>query len=104
MQFYEDPSFFMLLAVVLVPAIVLGVLERRIKYYGVVVSLAFLALLFMGDWVGLALALGYIVVTFAATRLVLARTTSDGKGTVTAKAPLPLRLLALACCLVPLVT
>lgn len=104
MQLYEDPSFFMLLAAVLVPAIVLGVLERRIKYYGVVVSLAFLALLFMGDWVGLALALGYIVVTFAATRLVLARTTSDGKGTVTAKAPLPLRLLALACCLVPLVT
>ena len=104
MQFYEDPSFFMLLALALVPAIVLGVLERRIKYYGVVVSLAFLAMLFMGNWGGLALALGYVVVTFVTTRLVLYRTESDGQGTVTAKAPLPLRALALACCLVPLVT
>ena len=104
MQFYVDPSFFMLLVVALVPAVVLGALGRRIRTYGLLVSLAFLVGLFWGDWLGLGLALGYMLVTFATTRLVLARTVSDGQGAVTSPAPLALRLLALAACLVPLVT
>ena len=34
MGFYTSPSFFMALATAVVPAAVLGFMERRIKYYG----------------------------------------------------------------------
>ena len=104
MEFYQDPSFFMTLGVALVPAIVLGLLERRIRLYGLVVSAVFLGFLFMGSWAQLALAVGYMLATYACTRLVLARTDSDGAGTVKAPAPVALRLLALVVCLLPLVT
>ena len=103
MQFYQDPSFFILLGAAIVPAAVLGACERRIRSYGLVVSALFLWWLFAYDLGGLVLAALYMLLTFATTRLVLSRTASDGKGAVTAKAPAPLRALALACCLAPLV-
>ena len=104
MSFYEEPSFFMLLALALVPAVVLGLLERRIKYYGLVVSALFLLALFWNDPRGLGIALAYMALTFCVNRAVLARTESDGKGTVTKAAPAWLRVLALVVCLGPLVT
>ena len=103
MQFYEDPSFFMLLGPALVPAVVLGVLGRRIRLWGLLVSLLFLVGLFMGNGAGLAIAVAYMALTYASNRLVLARTESDGKGTVTQAAPVPVRLLAICVCLGPLV-
>ena len=103
MQFYQDPGFFILLLAAFVPAIVLGVAGRRIRAYGLAVSALFLWWLFAYDLRGLGLAVGYMLLTFATTRAVLARTSSDGKGTVTAKAPAWLRGIALACCLGPLV-
>ena len=103
MQFYVDPSFFMLLGLAVVPAAVLGLLERPTKGYGIVISALFLVGLFMGDLTGLALVVVYVHLTFAATRAVLARTASDGAGSVTARAPRALRALALACCIGPLV-
>ena len=49
MSFYADPSFFVLLFVAVVGAAVLGLLEKPLKWYGLVASLFFVALLFMND-------------------------------------------------------
>ena len=49
MSFYADPSFFVLLFVAVVGAVVLGLLEKPLKWYGLVASLFFVALLFMND-------------------------------------------------------
>ena len=49
MSFYADPSFFVLLSVAVVGAAVLGLLEKPLKWYGLVASLFFVALLFMND-------------------------------------------------------
>ena len=46
MNFYIDPAFYVFLAVAIVPAAILGFSGRRIKYYGLAASLAFLLLLF----------------------------------------------------------
>lgn len=54
MGFYTSPSFFLTLAVLVVPAAALGLTGRRIKPYGMVASCAMLALLFAGDPRGLA--------------------------------------------------
>ena len=49
MSFYADPSFFVLLFVAVVGAAVLGLLEKPLKWYGLIASLFFVALLFMND-------------------------------------------------------
>ncbi len=49
MSFYADPSFFVLLSVAVVGAAVLGLLEKPLKWYGLVASLFFVVLLFMND-------------------------------------------------------
>ena len=54
MGFYTSPSFFLALAVLVVPAAALGLTGRRIKPYGMAASCAMLALLFAGDPRGLA--------------------------------------------------
>lgn len=102
MQFYEDPSFFILLLIALVPAIILGVIERPLKRYGIIISWLFLAALFMNDWAGLALVAGYIVLTFGLSRLIQRHTVFDGEGTLQKKAPIPFLLCALCGCLAPL--
>ena len=69
MSFYADPAFFVFLAVALIPAVVLGVLERPIQKYGLIVSVAFLGLLFFRDWYG-ACAFGvFLVVSMGAMAL-----------------------------------
>ena len=49
MSFYADPSFFVLLAIAVVGAAVGGLLEKNLKWYGLAASIAFVAMLFMGD-------------------------------------------------------
>ncbi|MFR3450822.1 MAG: D-alanyl-lipoteichoic acid biosynthesis protein DltB [Collinsella sp.] len=49
MGFYTSPSFFMALAAAVVPAAVLGFMERRIKYYGFAASCVMVGLLFAGS-------------------------------------------------------
>ena len=49
MSFYADPSFFVLLCVAVVGAAVLGLLEKPLKWYGLIASLFFVVLLFMND-------------------------------------------------------
>ncbi|MCH3968192.1 MAG: D-alanyl-lipoteichoic acid biosynthesis protein DltB [Atopobiaceae bacterium] len=97
MSFYSDPSFFFLLAAVVAGAVVLGLLERPLGRYGLVVSLAMLVCLFSDDWSGLVLALASVALGYVATRLVLARCSSERGLTA------PVRLLGLAAAIGPLV-
>ncbi|MCI1665224.1 MAG: D-alanyl-lipoteichoic acid biosynthesis protein DltB [Atopobiaceae bacterium] len=97
MSFYEDPSFFILLAAAIVPAAVLGCTGRRIKPWGLVVSVLFLVGLFMGSWEGLLLVACYVPLTFLVSRLVLARVRSGRPLTAAT------RLVSLACVIGPLV-
>ena len=63
MTLFADPSFFMLLAVALVPAAALGLTGRSIRPWGLVVSLGFLALVFWGNPVQLAGLLGFLALS-----------------------------------------
>ena len=49
MGFYAEPAFFVLAALAAIPAVVLGLKERRQHLYALAVSLVFLALLFAYD-------------------------------------------------------
>ena len=49
MDFYTQPSFFVLLAISFIPAAYLGLTGKRIKYYGFGVSCLFLFFLFSGN-------------------------------------------------------
>ena len=50
LSFYTDPAFFIILAVIAIPAVALGALGRSLKGYGMAVSALFLVLLFAGSW------------------------------------------------------
>ena len=67
MTFYTDPAFFVLLAVAVVPAFALGVLEKPLRLYGFAVSIVFLAFLFSKDLVSLAAFLFYLALASVAT-------------------------------------
>ncbi|WP_080796998.1 D-alanyl-lipoteichoic acid biosynthesis protein DltB [Arabiibacter massiliensis] len=67
MSFYLQPSFFILLAIAVVPAAVLGFMGKRIKRYGLVASCAFLLLLFGKDPAGLIAFLLFLAIAFGAT-------------------------------------
>ena len=67
MSFYTEPAFFVILAVACIPAIVLGLLEKPLKHYGLVASVVFLALLFGRDLEGLAAFGVFLVIALATT-------------------------------------
>ncbi len=67
MGFYTSPSFFLALAVLIVPAAVLGLTERRIAPYGFAASCLMLVFLFAGTARGLAAFLAFLLVASAAT-------------------------------------
>ena len=52
MSFYSDPAFFICVAAAFIPALVLGLLGRASKVYGLVVSVFFLIALFCRDLEG----------------------------------------------------
>ena len=93
MTFYTDPAFFVLLGVAVIPAIVLGCLEKPLRRYGFAVSAVFLLLLFSKDLHGMAAFLFYLVLATAAT-LLYHRFRQRAKWTYP---------LALACVILPLV-
>ena len=70
-SFYSDPAFFVAVLVMAVPAIVLGLCEKRIQAYGIIVSFAFIALMFGSDLVGLAYFGVFLAISCAATFLTL---------------------------------
>ncbi len=63
MDFYAQPAFFVLVALLAIPAIVLGCRERRIAPYGLVVSIVFLLLLFSQTLVQLAAFVFFLVLS-----------------------------------------
>ncbi len=78
MTFYTDPAFFVFLAAALIPAIVLGLLEKPLRGYGFVISIGFLLLLFSKDARSFAAFVFYLVLATATTRVYLhVRTTHD---------------------------
>ena len=98
MAFYEDPSFFLLLVAAIVPAAVLGILEKPLKAYGLVVSCLFLCGLFMDNWAGLGLVAAYVLMTYVSTRWVLSVVVRRGTPGLLAK------VIGLVCAIGPLVT
>lgn len=46
MNFFEGYKFFLCLFIAVIPAVILGILEKKIKYYGFIVSLLFIGLIF----------------------------------------------------------
>lgn len=79
MGFYTSPSFFMALAAAVVPAAVLGFMERRIKYYGFAASCVMVGLLFAGSPAGAAAFAVFLAVAFASMRATLASWKSGRK-------------------------
>ncbi len=70
MSFYSDPAFFILAAVVAVPAFVLGMLEKPLHRYGLVASVLFMVLLFGQDLYGAASFVFFLVWSSALTLIV----------------------------------
>ena len=69
MTFYTDPAFFILLAVAVIPAIVLGVMEKSLRGYGFAASIVLLLFMFSKDLQSLAAFVFYLVVASLATGL-----------------------------------
>lgn len=67
MGFYTSPSFFLALAVLVVPAAVLGLAERRIAPYGFAASCLMLVFLFSGTVQALAAFVAFLLVAGIAT-------------------------------------
>jgi len=64
MGFYTEPAFFILLAVVVAVAAVLGIAEKPLHKYGLVASVAMLALLFSESIPSLVFLLCYLALSF----------------------------------------
>ena len=65
MDFFVEPAFFVLLVPIVVGAVALGMAERPLRRYGLVVSLAMLLLLFFRSVPALVYACCYLVVSVA---------------------------------------
>ena len=91
MSYYEGLSFFVCLVIVLLVAIVIGALEKPLKWYSLLVSLLFVAFVFAGNPAGiLYLALFYIWSSLLILGYFKIRTKNGRKaGIYHAGAPLP---------------
>lgn len=78
MEFYSSASFFLALVVVLVPAAVLGLAERRIKWWGLAASCVMLAFLFSSSRLALAFFCAFLAIASAGT-FALLRSWRSGK-------------------------
>lgn len=71
MSFYTDPAFFVIAAVLAVPAVMLGLLARHCRYYSLVASVIMLAFLLGSDLRETATLLGCLALCFGLTQGVL---------------------------------
>jgi membrane protein involved in D-alanine export len=71
MNFYIDPAFYVVLAVAIVPAAILGFTGHRMKYYGLAASLVFLLLLFGENLQGMTAFLMFLAIACIVTFWVL---------------------------------
>lgn len=65
MSFYSDPAFFIVVAIAAVPAIILGLMGRTSKVYGLCVSVVMIVLLFCRDLEGAEAFLFFLLVSCA---------------------------------------
>ena len=98
MDFYTQPSFFVLLAISFIPAAYLGLTGKRIKYYGFGVSCLFLFFLFSGNLTE-GLYFGVFLVTSGVSfKIVLSSWQSGEKSMAKYRFALVLSLLPLLVC------
>lgn len=71
LNFYVDPAFFLLVACAVIPAIVCGLAQKRMRGYGLVISVVFIALLFGHDAAGFLALVGFLVWASVITQIVL---------------------------------
>lgn len=79
MSFYADPSFFVALAAAVAGAAFLGLREKPLKRYGLVVSVVLLACLFSKDVAGFTIAAGFVLVAVACMRWLSADPKSNAR-------------------------
>ncbi len=71
MSFYTEPVFFVFLVPIIGIAAILGLQERPLRRYGLVVSCAMLLALYSHDLLGLVLCCGYLALSIGLSRWVL---------------------------------
>lgn len=96
MSFYTSPSFFVLLAISIIPAAVLGFTGRRIRPYGMAATIVFVALLFSDDVKQLAM-FGIFLLIATSAAFLTQRSWTKGKKS------LALYRMCLAATIAPLV-
>ena len=96
MGFYTSPSFFACLAVLAVPAAVLGLTGRSLRGYGFAASCAMLVLMFSASVEQLAFFVGYVALASAATWATYASFTRGGRSMAVYRASLALTIAPLA--------
>ena len=96
MSFYTSPSFFVLLAISIIPAAVLGFTGRRIRPYGMAATIVFVALLFSDDVKQLAM-FGVFLLIATSAAFLTQRSLTKGKKS------LALYRMCLAATIAPLV-
>ena len=96
MSFYTSPSFFVLLAISIIPAAVLGFTGRRIRPYGMAATIVFVALLFSDDVKQLAM-FGVFLLIATSAAFLTQRSWTKGKKS------LALHRMCLAATIAPLV-
>ena len=96
MSFYTSPSFFVLLAISIIPAAVLGFTGRRIRPYGMAATIVFVALLFSDDVKQLAM-FGVFLLIATSAAFLTQRSWTKGKKS------LALYRMCLAATIAPLV-
>ena len=71
MQLFSDFSFFVLAGIAMIPAVILGIKEKPIKYYGFCVTLMFVWLAMKNSPVALMWLIGFCVFEFLITQIYL---------------------------------
>lgn len=79
MNYYEGIAFFLLLILVLVGAIVIGWLEKPLKWYSLLASLFFAALIFWGNPAGILYLLAFYLWSVALIRIYFTIRVRDGR-------------------------
>lgn len=98
MSFYIDPAFFIIVAVAMVPAVVMGLRGRSSKWYGLVLSLVMLGFLFCRDLPGLAAFAVFLAVSCGAAFATLHWfKAEDSKAVLKYRVALAVAILPLVC-------
>lgn len=98
MGFYTSPSFFLLLAAAVIPAVVLGLREKPLRRWGMAATAFFLLLLFCRDAVQFGAFAAFLAVEAACTAFVLHEWKQGKKSLAKYRVALAISLVPLAAC------